>query len=159
VKKYFSRIPSDIFPPGVCELSVSYKRKTAWREKVSTSLDAANIARTLLYPDGSIEYSERFYIMMCDRSNKIYAYKLVSEGGLAGTVADPKLIFQAALLCHASSIVLIHNHPSGNEKPSDADITLTKKLCECGKLLEIEILDHIILTVESHYSFAEEGII
>jgi DNA repair protein RadC len=100
--------------------------------------------------------SELFYIMLLDRSNQFYAYKLLSQGGLSGTVVDPKLIFQTALLSHASGIVLIHNHPSGNIQPSNEDTILTKKLAECGKLLEIRIVDHIILSKYDHYSFADE---
>jgi DNA repair protein RadC len=78
---------------------------------------------------------------------------------LSGTVADPRTIFQAALLCHATSVLFLHNYPSSNNQPSAADIGLTKKLCEAGKVLEITVLDHIIVTVEGFYSFAEEGLI
>lgn len=83
----------------------------------------------------------------------------MSQGGLSATVADPRTIFQAALLCHATSILLMHNHPSSNDQPSISDINLTKKLCEAGKVLEIAVLDHIIVTVEGFYSFAEAGMI
>ena len=83
----------------------------------------------------------------------------MSEGGLSGTVADPRTIFQAALLCHSTSILLMHNHPSSNDQPSIADIGLTKKLCEAGKILEITVLDHIIVTVDGFYSFAEAGLL
>ena len=116
-------------------------------------------ARTYFYTQDVIEYVEKFFVLFIDRSNQIYAWKEMSSGGLSGTVADPRTIFQAALLCHATSILLCHNHPSGNDKPSAADIGLTKKLCEAGKVLEITVLDHIIVTAEGFYSFAEEGLI
>jgi len=96
--------------------------------------------------------------MLLDRGHQVYAYKLISSGGLSGTVVDPKLVFQTALLCHASGIVLVHNHPSGNVKPSDEDITLTNKLVEGGKLLEIRVVNHIILSMYDHYSFSDEGL-
>jgi DNA repair protein RadC len=84
---------------------------------------------------------------------------IISRGGISGTVADPKLIFAAALKASASSIILAHNHPSGSLKPSEADIRLTKKLKEGGLYLEIPVLDHIILSKEGYYSFADEGLL
>ena len=87
------------------------------------------------------------------------SWKRISVGGLSGTVADPRLIFQTALLCHATSIILVHNHPSGNEQPSVSDVQLTKNICEGGKVLEIAVLDHVIITVDNFYSFANEGLI
>ncbi len=83
----------------------------------------------------------------------------VSTGGISGTVADPKLIFVAALKAGASGMIVSHNHPSGNLTPSQADMELTRKLKEGGKLLEIQLLDHIIMTSESYYSFADEGLL
>lgn len=159
MKNGFSRIPSDVFPPGVCELTVSYKRKQDRRFKIGSSMDAVELARALLYEEGSIEYAEQFFIMMADTSNHVYAYKLLSQGGMAGTVVDPRLIFQTVLLCHATSLILIHNHPSGNVEPSDADRFMTKKISDAGRLLEIKILDHIILTADNYYSFSDEGLI
>jgi len=94
-----------------------------------------------------------------NRSNKIIKKVLISEGGITGTVADPKRIFKAAIEQNATSIILCHNHPSGNIKPSDADIKLTKKLKEAGSFLDISILDHIIMGDDTFYSFADEGIL
>ncbi|CAN5377572.1 JAB domain-containing protein [soil metagenome] len=153
----YTRRPSDIFPKGVFELTVSYKRKLEKRITVTTSFEIADIARGF-YAEGSIEYQETFLILLLDRTNHIYAYKIISTGSLAGTVVDPKMIFQTALLSHASSVVLCHNHPSGNvERASQQDIDLTRKIVSGGKLLEIQILDHIILAVDKHFSFADEG--
>ena len=83
----------------------------------------------------------------------------LSTGGTSATIAEPKLIFASSILGNASSIILAHNHPSGNLKPSDADISLTKKMKEAGKLLEIPVVDHLIITPEGFYSFADEGLI
>ena len=83
----------------------------------------------------------------------------ISRGGVAGTVADPKLIFKEALENLASSIILVHNHPSGNRQPSAADISLTKKLKEAGNLLDLPVLDHLIYTDNGYYSFADEGML
>jgi DNA repair protein RadC len=83
----------------------------------------------------------------------------ISSGGVAGTVADPKMIFKHALEQLASSIILIHNHPSGNLTPSQADKDLTRKLKEAGRMLDLPILDHLIFTDKSYFSFADEGLL
>ena len=155
--KSFSRIPSDIFPPGVCELTVGYKRRAERRRKIHNSSDIASFAREFLYPDGSMQYSELFFVLFLDRSHQVFAYKLLSSGGMTGTVVDPRLLFQSAILAHSSEIGLCHNHPSGSLEPSEADKVLTKKLAEAGNLLEIPVLDHIIISTEGHYSFCDEG--
>ncbi|MBX7205457.1 MAG: DNA repair protein RadC [Bacteroidia bacterium] len=101
---------------------------------------------------------EEFWILLLNRANKVIHKFRVSEGGVAGTVADPKIIFKTALDHLASGVILCHNHPSGNNKPSQSDIDLTKKMKEAGKLLEIAVLDHIIIAENNYYSFADEGI-
>ena len=107
-----------------------------------------------------IDIRESFIAAFVDRQNKIIGYFVVSIGGVAGTIVDTKLIFSAALQCLASGIVLMHNHPSGNTKPSQADIRITKKIKEAAKHLDITILDHVIITPEkNYYSFADEGIL
>ena len=102
---------------------------------------------------------EEFWVVLLNRSNTVIEKVLVSSGGVSGTVADPKIIFKAALDKLASGVLLVHNHPSGNLKPSHQDIQLTKKLVESGRVLEIPVLDHVIFTDESYYSFADEGLI
>ena len=97
---------------------------------------------------------EQFYILLLDRSNQLFAWKQISVGGISATFTDPKLIFQTALLCHSVQIIILHNHPSGNTQPSLADSMMTKKLKEGGELLEIKVLDHVILTKDGFYSFA-----
>ena len=109
------------------------------------------------YEDGTIQYKEYFYIMLLSRANKVLVIPRVSEGGLAGTVVDPKVIFQLALKGNAASIILCHNHPSGNLNPSIEDVRLTKKLKDEGKLLDLPVLDHLIITMDSYYSLADQG--
>ena len=96
---------------------------------------------------------------MLARNNTVLHKRCVSQGGVSGTVADPKVIFKKALEDLASGIILVHNHPSGNLKPSHADIKLTNKMSEAGKLLEIPVIDHIIFTDHGYYSFADEGML
>jgi len=108
-------------------------------------------------------FIEEFKILLLNRANRVIGCYEVSSGGTCGTVADPKVIFAVALKCCATSIILAHNHPSGNLKPSQADILLSQKLKAGGRLLEIEVLDHIILSPEinsdkPYYSFADEGL-
>jgi DNA repair protein RadC len=102
---------------------------------------------------------EEFWIVLLNRANKVLSQHLISKGGQAGTVADPKVIYQAALEHNAASIILAHNHPSGSLKPSQADINLTRKLKEAGQLLDISVLDHLIFTDSSYLSFADEGLL
>jgi DNA repair protein RadC len=102
---------------------------------------------------------EEFWVIFLTRANHIIRKIAVSEGGLSGTVADPKRIFKAALDQNASSLILCHNHPSGQVKPSEADIKLTKKIQEAGLFLDIPVLDHVIAGDECFFSFADEGLI
>jgi DNA repair protein RadC len=102
---------------------------------------------------------EEFWVIMLNRSNSVIKKEFVSRGGVSGTVVDPKIVYKAALDNLASSIILCHNHPSGNLRPSEADTKLTKKLKEAGTLLEIPVLDHLIITDAGYYSFADEGML
>lgn len=100
---------------------------------------------------------EEFWILLLSRSNKPLEKYLVSKGGVTGTIADTRIIFKKAILAQASSIILFHNHPSGNLKPSGADIQLTRKLTETGRIVDITVVDHIIIADGDYYSFADEG--
>lgn len=102
---------------------------------------------------------EEFWILLLNRANKITSKHLISKGGQAGTVADPKIIFNTALQNHAASVILAHNHPSGNLKPSQADIDLTRKLKSAGAFLDIPVLDHLIVTDAGFFSFTDEGML
>ena len=159
LKNNFTRTPSELFPAGVCELSVSYRRSGTKRVKIKSAEEAVVFARENFYSSEVITYCEKFFTLFVDRSNSVFAWKEMSSGGLSGTVADPRLIYQTALLSHSSFLILLHNHPSGNCEPSAADIQLTKNLCEAGRFLEIPVLDHIIITEDKFYSFANEGLI
>ncbi len=146
----------DLFSSNLSEISVNYspKRKYSEMPKVTCSNDAVELLRSIW--SDQIEYREEFVILCLNRANKVLGYSRISSGGTTGTVADPKIIFQIALKSNASSIILAHNHPSGNTDPSDSDTKLTTKLKSAGILLDIPVLDHIILTSESFYSFADE---
>ncbi len=102
---------------------------------------------------------EEFWIVLLNRANVVIRKVQISAGGVAGTIADPKLIFKSALEHLASAIILVHNHPSGNLKPSQTDRDLTRKLKEAGKYLDIPVLDHVIITEKQYFSFADEGIL
>jgi DNA repair protein RadC len=102
---------------------------------------------------------EQFWVLMLDRANQVIKKVQISAGGVAGTVVDQKILFKSALECLASGIILIHNHPSGNLKPSDQDIRLTKKIQNAGITLEIPVLDHLIFTNHAYFSFADESML
>ena len=129
--------------------------KEVKREKLTNSVEAVNLMQPLL---GDLMHEE-FWIIFLNRANGIIGKKQISVGGMSGTVADPRMIFKAALDQKAVSIILCHNHPSGNNQPSAADVQLTKNISEGGKVLEITVLDHIIVTQHGFYSFADEGLI
>jgi DNA repair protein RadC len=140
------------------EIQVSYKSKLKYSEMktITTSKDAEEIFRGIW--SNKMEFVEEFFMLLLNRANKVKGWYKVSEGGTTGTVVDPKVIFSVALKCHACGIMLAHNHPSGNTKPSQQDMDLTKKLVAGGKVLEINILDHLILSAEGYFSFADEGL-
>jgi DNA repair protein RadC len=102
---------------------------------------------------------EVFAVIFLNRANKVNHFEIVSEGGITGTVADPRIILKKALEEDAVSIILCHNHPSGNLKPSRADEELTTKIKEAARYIDIKVLDHIIVSDEGYYSFADEGIL
>jgi len=145
--------------PELAQVEIKYfpKLKASLQPKVTSSADAYNYLIKIL--EDKVYHVEHFAMLHLNRANFIIGWSIVSVGGLAGTVADPKVIFQLALLRNSSSIIVAHNHPSGNLKPSAADISLTKKLVDAGKFLDLPILDHLIITEDNYYSFADEGLI
>ncbi|MBL7962334.1 MAG: DNA repair protein RadC [Flavobacteriales bacterium] len=125
------------------------------RDLVATSLDAfENLAGTL--EDLTVE---EFWLLLLDRGNRLLARVRISEGGFHGTVADPKRIFKEALDHKASSLILAHNHPSGQLRPSEEDIRLTRKLVEAGRFLDIVVQDHLIVAAGGYFSFADQGML
>ncbi len=141
----------------IAEITISYSSgtKASERKSVSCSKDAADVLRGI-FP--SIEHREFFYLLCLNRSNQLLGYQQISAGGINGTIADIRLIFQTALKSNSSAILVAHNHPSGNTIPSDADKKLTGKIKEAGKLLDISVLDHMIITADSYLSFADENL-
>jgi DNA repair protein RadC len=123
--------------------------------KVTSSTTAAKLLRDIWEHD--LNHVERFYILSLNRANCVVSWSLISLGGMSGTVADGKVIFQKGLLSNAHGLIMAHNHPSGQLMPSQADISLTQKMVEFGKFIDLPILDHIILTQHGYYSFADEG--
>jgi DNA repair protein RadC len=124
-----------------------------FKNKISKSQDAFEIFHSLM---GDLPYEE-FWLLLLNRANRVIKKVKISEGGISGTVVDPKKIFQICLEQHATSILLGHNHPSGAVTPSEADNKITKKIKDCGLLLDVAVLDHIIVGDDRFYSFADEG--
>jgi len=111
------------------------------------------------WDENKIDFVEQFKVLFLNRSNKVLGILEVSSGGVTGTIADPKLVFVAALKANACNIIISHNHPSGNLKPSKVDEELTQKIKQAGQFLDIKLFDHIIVTSEGYYSFVDEGLI
>lgn len=141
------------------EIKVLYKRpKVSEMHKVLSSLDACELLRSV-YEDGKMDFKEYFFVIMLTRRNQVLGISKVSEGGTSGTVVNSKEIFQIALKCNAVSIIICHNHPSGNLQPSEADKKLTQKIKDFSEMIDVKLLDHIIITSEGYYSFADEGVL
>ena len=141
----------------IAALELGRRRKEAEivkREKIVTSKDAFEIMK----PSMMDLPHEEFWLIMLNRANLVLKKEMISRGGVAGTVVDTKIIFKTAIGNHASSIIICHNHPSGNLKPSEADIKITKNIKEAGKIMEIPLLDHLIITDSGFYSFVDEGL-
>ena len=141
------------------EVRLKYKTKVLPTSRVS--ITSSRDAFDLFWKHwdlGTIEHSEEFKILLLNRSNKVLGIANISKGGISGTVTDIRIIFQYALKAHASSVILAHNHPSGNSLPSETDIQITRKLCEAGKILDILVLDHLVICGDHSYiSLADEG--
>jgi DNA repair protein RadC len=144
----------------VAEVELVYKTKVkaSERPKVTSSKDIYNILRQV-WDENKIDMLEEFKVIFLNRANRVTGVYDASSGGITGTVADPRLILAAAIKSLSVSIVLSHNHPSGNLKPSCADEELTLKIKEAASYHDIKVLDHIIITSEAYYSFADEGLI
>lgn len=142
----------------VGEVSLIYTRNhvTLPQTPITRSESAYNAFKEIFDPL-TINHREFMYAIYLNRSNRLLGYAQISAGGLTGTVSDPKIIFQYALKLNASGIILVHNHPSGNLQPSQADIRITKKIREAGKLLDIVLLDHLIITGEGYHSMFDDG--
>jgi DNA repair protein RadC len=165
LRRYQGRMETIVFglglipKEGVPEIKIRYNRSSKiFLGKITNSKDAANFIRKI-YDRGTLQLQESFIVVYLNRVNEILGYYKLSTGGIAGVVADPKLIFATAIASASSGIILSHNHPSGNLSPSQADIDFTRKIKEGGKLLEVQLLDHLIITKTAYYSFADESML
>jgi DNA repair protein RadC len=142
----------------ISEISVSYSNMNNDREKIKDSQTSFNVFFNS-WNKKTIELQEEFKVLLLNRNNEFLGIYPLSKGGVSGTFVDVKLVFSVALKCNASTIIVGHNHPSGNLKPSEADKKLTEKLRVAGNYLDIKLLDHIIVTKNDYYSFADNGIL
>lgn len=125
------------------------------RIKIQSSEAAANFIRR--FYTGDIDIFESSFVLLLNSQNLTIGYAKLSQGGIQGTVMDPRLVAHYAVKCLASAVIIAHNHPSGALKPSEADLTLTKKINSGLELLDIKLLDHVIITSEGYYSLADNG--
>ena len=137
------------------ELGIRRQSDPIQQKQVSSSKDVAG------YLQNTLQFLQRevFAILLLNRANRIIHFEIVSEGGITGTVADPRIILKKALEHNATGIILCHNHPSGNLKPSHADEMLTKKIKNAASFLDILVTDHIIVSHEGYFSFADDGML
>lgn len=141
----------------ICALELSRRRSASElpaKPKMQSSYDVFQLITPFLMD----LMHEEFYAVFLNRANQVLKVHHVSKGGISGTVADPKIIFAEGLSHSASGIILVHNHPSGNLKPSKADIDLTKRMIRGGIMLDLPILDHLIYSNSGYFSFADEGL-
>jgi DNA repair protein RadC len=150
----------DIKSFEVAEVQLIYKSKVkaSLRPKVTKSTDSFEVLKRHWNLE-TIDFLEHFKVVLLNRANRVLGVIEISSGGICGTAVDPKVVFAAAVKSAASGIVLAHNHPSGNLQPSQADINLTRKLRSGGELLDIAVLDHLVISSEGYYSFADEGLL
>ena len=135
------------------------RRMDSINEEVVKTVKSSHDAYGLVRRHLSGLSHEEFYVILLNRGNKVLSIEQISSGGLSGTVADGKIIYRKALLKESSALILAHNHPSGNLKPSQADLNLTKKLKEFGEMVGFQVLDHLIISDNGYLSFADEGLI
>lgn len=140
----------------VNEIKLSYSRKGNYERLITTSRDAVKIFKEHFDSD-EMDYRESFFALYLNQANRVLGIKKISESGISSTIVDVRIIMQAALLCNASGIILAHNHPSGNLKPSQEDLKMTQKIKEASQFLNIQLLDHCILTSTTYISFADDG--
>ncbi len=142
----------------VNEIKLSYSRKGNCERSIASSRDAMEIFREHFDGD-EMDYRESFFALYLNQANKVLGIKKISESGISSTLVDVRIVLQAALLCNASGIIVAHNHPSGNLNPSSSDVKMTAQIKEASKVMDMTLLDHVILTSDSHYSFADDGMI
>lgn len=133
------------------------KVRASDRPKIKCSKDAYDLLLST-WDNETIEYIEEFKVLLLNRSNSVLGLLSISKGGISGTVTDVRVVLQAAIKSNASGLIVAHNHPSGNLNPSEADSRITQKIKEAGNVMDIQLLDHLIITPgEDYYSFADNG--
>jgi DNA repair protein RadC len=145
-----------IIPEITIKVNFDKKVKKTELVQITSSDSVVKVLRKVFNAD-TFDWTEEFILLCLNRQNTVVGFYKVSSGGISGTIADPRVIFTTALNCLATSIIIAHNHPSGNLQPSQADKEITTKIKEAGKMLDIRLLDHIILTDTGYYSFMDEG--
>lgn len=141
----------------VSEIQLKYQPQPL-TETINGAKDIHQLLIKRVYDEETIGYRETFKVLLLNNSNKIIGYTTISEGGLTSTIVDVRMIMQTALVCNATSIIITHNHPSGNPPPSGQDDNLTKKIKSACELMDIRLLNHIIVTpCDSFYSYYNEG--
>ena len=141
----------------VQEITARYRRSNLTEFKVTNSQIVSDTVRDIFPVE--IDHREAMVCLYLNRANMVVSWGTISVGGISGTTIDNRVIMQQALMCNASSIILVHNHPSGNTEPSSTDINVTDKLKEVAKIMEIPLLDHLIITAKSYYSFSDNGLL
>lgn len=143
----------------VSEITISYnpKIKPSDRVYIGYSQDVYKLLREHAFSDDTLEYKEYCKIVLLNHANKVLGITTISEGGIDKTIVDVRLILQVALLAHSSFIILAHNHPGGGLQPSSIDDDITKKIKKAAELMDIKLYDHLIITPEGFYSYADEG--
>ncbi|MCB2194421.1 MAG: JAB domain-containing protein [Bacteroidetes bacterium] len=145
---------------NIAEVKIRYssKIKASERTQITCSQDGNNLIRN--FWDEDMEHIETMKLILLNRANKVLGVANLSTGGSTGTICDVKVVFQYAIKCNAANIILVHNHPSGNTNPSNADKMVTKKVKDAGEIFGIQLLDHLILTpYDGYFSFSDEGLI
>lgn len=161
----FTNMETDLFKLNIMntdykvgEVELSYKSNVRNKQKIATASDAYNMLRPT-FREGTISYKEYFKVLFLNQGHEALGYTLISEGGITETTVDVRIVLQAALLTNATSLILAHNHPSGNLRASKQDIALTEHIRKAAQIMQITVLDHIILTDGNYLSFAEEGLL
>lgn len=141
----------------VSEIQVSYKHNSQYKPQIRSSKDSYELLKPL-FPRETIQMQEQVVVLYLNRANQVIGSFQLSKGGLTSAIVDIRLILSIALKTLASGFILAHNHPSGNLCPSETDIKLTRKIREAARLVDIELIDHLILSSDSYYSFTDEGL-
>lgn len=142
----------------VGEVELSYKSTSRKKQKITMASDVYGMLLPT-FREGTISYKEYFKVMFLNQNQEVLGYTQIAEGGITETSADVRLILQAALLTNATAIILAHNHPSGSLRPSQQDISLTEQVRKAAEIMRIRVLDHLILSDDNYYSFADEGLL